>query len=68
MNVSQDEDNIILDVTNDGEPLPDDFDIKQRRNLGLRIVESLVRDNLMGEFNLTSSEDGKTRSTVPFPK
>ena len=36
VSVSQDEDNITLDVINDGEPLPDDFDIKQRRNLGLQ--------------------------------
>lgn len=66
--VSRDDDNVILDVVNDGEPLSADFDIKRNRNLGLRIVESLVRDNLMGEFSIASDTSGKTRSTVIFPK
>ncbi len=66
--VSRDDDNVILDVINDGEPLSADFDIKRNRNLGLRIVESLVRDNLMGEFTIASDTGGKTRSTVIFPK
>lgn len=65
--VSQDEDNVRLEVVNDGNPLPPGFDIRHHRNLGLRIVESLVRDNLMGEFSI-SSADGKTRSTVTFPR
>ncbi|MCL5104511.1 MAG: GAF domain-containing protein [Armatimonadetes bacterium] len=65
--VSRDEDDITIDVINDGEPLPADFDIKRDRNLGLRIVESLVRDNLMGDYTMTT-EDGKTRSRVRFPR
>jgi len=65
--VARDEDNIILNVINDGEPLPPDFDIKRDRSLGLRIVESLVRDNLLGDFGLIS-DAGKTRSTVKFPR
>ncbi|MHB9037716.1 MAG: GAF domain-containing protein [Armatimonadota bacterium] len=66
--VSRDEDNVFLDVINDGEPLLPDFDVRRDRNLGLRIVESLVRDNLMGEFTITSDEHGKTCSSVVFPK
>lgn len=65
--VSQDDDTITLEVINDGEPLPHDFDPKRDRNLGLRIVESLVRDNLLGEFSLVSRED-RTHSVVYFPK
>jgi two-component sensor histidine kinase len=65
--VSQDEDTITLDVTNDGQPLPADFDPRRDRNLGLRIVESLVRDNLLGEFTLTYA-DGRTHSKVTFPR
>ena len=65
--VSQDEDNVLLDVINDGEPLPADFDVKRDRNLGLRIVDSLVRDNLMGEFNIIN-QDTNTRAMVRFPK
>ena len=65
--VSRDEDNFILDVINEGESLPKDFNVRRHRKLGLRIVESLVRDNLMGEFEIVS-ENGSTRSTVRFPK
>lgn len=65
--LTQDEDNFSLHVLNDGEPLPQDFNIHRDRNLGLRIVESLVRDNLMGEFSL-SSADGYTHAAVTFPK
>lgn len=67
VNVSRDEDSVEIDVTNDGDPLPTDFDLKGNRNLGLKIVESLVRDNLMGEFTI-SSENGRTRSAVRFPR
>ncbi len=65
--VSSDEDNFVLEVINDGEPLREDFSLREHRRLGLSIVESLVRDNLMGEFELVS-EDETTRAAVRFPK
>lgn len=67
VDVARDEDSVALSVVNDGEPLSADFDLKGNRNLGLKIVESLVRDNLMGEFSITS-DAGRTRSTVKFPR
>jgi len=67
VNISRDEDSVEIAVTNDGDPLPADFDLKGNRNLGLKIVESLVRDNLMGEFTI-STDSGRTRSTVKFPR
>ncbi|MEN6356488.1 MAG: GAF domain-containing protein [Armatimonadota bacterium] len=66
--IARNDENIILDVVNDGCPLPVDFDIKRNRNLGLRIVESLVRDNLMGDFTIATGIDGRTRSSVVFPR
>lgn len=68
VNVSRDEEYITIEVENDGEPLPEGFDLKKDRNLGLRIVDSLVRDNLMGEFDIATGKDGKTRSWVKFHK
>ena len=65
--VSRDEDNNTVDVVNDGEPLSDDFDIRRNRQLGLRIVESLVRDNLMGVFEI-GTDEGLTRARVVFPR
>lgn len=67
INISRDEDNCIIEVVNDGEPLPADFDIRRHRNLGLQIVESLVRDNLLGSFDLFS-EGKHTKARVTFPR
>jgi two-component sensor histidine kinase len=56
-----------LEVRNDGDPLPPDFDPQRDRDLGLQIIESLTRGDLNGEFTLTS--DGtQTIATIEFPK
>ncbi len=65
--VYEDSENVHLEVINDGKGLPEDFDIMEHRHLGLKIVEMLTRDNLMGEFTLTR-ENGNTRAVVEFPK
>ncbi|HEY3298640.1 MAG TPA: GAF domain-containing protein [Armatimonadota bacterium] len=57
---------IRLIVTNDGTPLPQGFDVRKHRNLGLQIVDSLVHDDLHGNFTLESN--GKIVATVVFPK
>jgi two-component system, sensor histidine kinase PdtaS len=67
VDVTRNEDEVRLEVINDGEPLPEGFDIRTSRNLGLNIVESLVRDNLLGEFELFNEAE-KTRAVVTFPK
>jgi two-component sensor histidine kinase len=53
-------------VVNDGSPLPADFDVHKNRNLGLQIVENLVRDDLHGSFTLESGD--RITATVVFPK
>ena len=55
-----------LDVENDGEPLPDTFDIAQERGLGMRIVERLVTSDLNGRFLIAGSDIG-TRVRLTFP-
>lgn len=67
INVARGDSSVTIDVVNDGVPLPADFDLRENRNLGLKIVESLVRDNLMGEFSIFS-ECGRTHSAVRFPR
>ena len=57
---------IRLTVTNDGTPLPEGFDLHKNRNLGLQIVENLVRDDLHGRFTLSNGD--RIRATVVFPK
>jgi len=50
-------DKLILEVTNDGAPLPDGFAIGETKSLGLSIVRTLVRD-LGGTFTLENNPDG----------
>lgn len=64
--LSQDDREVKLEVSNDGTPLPEGFDLRAKRNLGLQIVESLVRDDLHGKFALVS--DGHITARVVFPK
>ena len=54
-------------VIDDGTPLPQDFNLKKDRNLGLQIVESLVRDDLRGKFSILE-ENNKTIAAISFPK
>lgn len=54
-------------VSNDGEPLPREFDLHSHQNLGLQIVETLVRDDLTGDFTLTNQR-GYIKALVTFPK
>jgi two-component sensor histidine kinase len=65
VDIFRDEDYITLGVINNGEPLSEGFDLHRDRNLGLQIVESLMKDNLMGDFTM-ASKDGRTRSAVKF--
>jgi two-component sensor histidine kinase/putative methionine-R-sulfoxide reductase with GAF domain len=55
-----------LEVENDGERVPDDFDPSQSRGLGMRIVQRLVSFDLNGEFMIKSTDSG-TRATITFP-
>lgn len=48
--MEEDDQEIRFKVIDDGTPLPQDFNLKKDRNLGLQIVESLVRDDLRGKF------------------
>ncbi len=66
LDISHDDREVRLEVINDGTPLPSDFDVRTHRNLGLQIVESLVRDDLHGKFTLASGD--KITATVVFPR
>jgi two-component sensor histidine kinase len=52
-------------VQNDGSGLSSDFDIDHNSNLGLTIVQTLVRNELKGHFTL-ENKDGAV-ATVTFP-
>lgn len=55
---------VVLEVINDGHPLPADFDPKLSGNLGMQIVESLTQNDLGGKFSIIRGE--LTRAVVVF--
>lgn len=65
--MEEDDQEIRFKVIDDGTPLPQDFNLKKDRNLGLQIVESLVRDDLRGKFSILE-ENNKTIAAISFPK
>ena len=64
--LSQTDKEIMLWVSDDGQGLPPGFDPTVHGQLGLRIVETLVREELRGTFQMESK--GGTRATVRFPR
>lgn len=56
ISIRQTEGMVTVEVENSGNTLPPDFDMHRHRNLGLQIVENLVRDELGGTFELSGGE------------
>ncbi len=57
---------LLVEVSNDGVPLPADFDISASDSLGLSIVDTLVRD-MGGTFTLETPPGRWTVATVRIP-
>ena len=55
---------IEFSVMDDGQGLPDDFDIQQSKSLGFFIIKSLVESQLNGTINVTQSNG--TEITIKF--
>lgn len=60
-------DDVRLEIWDDGDRLPDDFQLGSSKSLGLQIVRSLVQDDLHGTLLLENRENGVVAS-VCFPK
>ena len=56
-----------IEVRNDGDPLPDDFDIRKYTDLGLQIIDTLTRGDLQGDFSL-QTENGATVAAITVPR
>lgn len=63
--VARTDDQIRLDIYNDGSGLPADFDIATSSNLGLQIVRTLTENELKGKLSI-SNVAGRTTATVEF--
>jgi two-component sensor histidine kinase len=56
-----------IEVRNDGDLLPSNFDITQTNSLGLQIVRTLVQGDLHGKIDLRNEGD-EVVAAVEFPK
>ena len=59
-------DMVTLRIGNTGKGLPTDFDLERDSHLGLTIVQTLVKDDLKGRFELTDGDGAQ--AIVTFPK
>jgi two-component sensor histidine kinase len=66
VNFRDDGDRVVIAVADDGQGLPEDFSLEQADSLGLQIVQTLVRDDLKGQFEL--KEGDGVSAIVTFPK
>jgi len=62
----QEESRLVVDVCNDGRPLPEDFSLVGTGSLGLSIVTTLVAD-LEGTFTIATMPGGGTRARISIP-
>jgi two-component sensor histidine kinase len=59
------EDSMTVEIADDGSGLPEDFNLEES-GLGLRIVRTLVREDLKGQFTLQNGQG--VRAIVSFPR
>ncbi|MEA2515472.1 MAG: two-component system, sensor histidine kinase PdtaS [Thermomicrobiales bacterium] len=55
-----------FEVANDGQRVPEGFNPRESRGLGMRIVQRLVSSDLRGEFAIQSTDEG-TVAAITFP-
>jgi two-component system, sensor histidine kinase PdtaS len=60
-------DQVGVEVLDDGDPLPMEFDLEKPSSLGLQIVRSLVEGDLHGKLKV-ENRDGQVAATIVFPK
>ncbi len=61
-----DADRVTLKISDSGRGLPDGFDLERDSHLGLTIVQTLVKDDLRGGFELRDGQGAQ--AIVTFPK
>jgi two-component sensor histidine kinase/putative methionine-R-sulfoxide reductase with GAF domain len=56
----------VIEIANDGEAIPEDFDPSGSQGLGMRIIQRLVTADLHGEFSIGPGEVGSV-AVLRFP-
>jgi two-component system, sensor histidine kinase PdtaS len=57
-----------IHVQDDGSGLPPEFDLSKTNSLGLKIIQTLVQNDLRGEFAIENMNGGGTLASVTFTK
>ncbi|RME69526.1 MAG: hypothetical protein D6784_18310 [Chloroflexi bacterium] len=69
LNLADTGDEVIINVVDNGEGLPKEFDIEQSGSMGLQIIKTLVEGDLRGQLQLGPNPDTEGLSvTIKFPK
>jgi two-component sensor histidine kinase len=68
INIDQEDFQISVTVKDDGPGLPEKFDPRKDGNLGLTIVQTLVKDELKGHFEFDCTSGTCARISFPSPK
>lgn len=70
VNLEDNGDEVIIKVQDNGDGLPDDFELGQADSLGLQILKILVEGDLRGQIQLDNvpGDQGGTSVTITFPK
>ncbi len=66
IDVSRDQSECLITISDDGVGLPEGFDLVNSSNLGLQIVRTLTENELRGELNLLTTAQG-TSAKLRFP-
>lgn len=66
--LAEDEESILVTVTDDGVGLPEEFAQRAEANLGLQIVRTLVEHDLQGTLAIGRAAQGGTEVRIRFPK
>jgi two-component sensor histidine kinase len=61
-------DDVVVEVSDNGNGLPEDFELSQRQSLGLRIARTLAVSDLKGSFSLEPNPTSGARSVIRFPQ
>jgi two-component sensor histidine kinase len=62
----EEEGHAVIEICNDGEAIPEDFDPSGSHGLGMRIIQRLVTGDLHGTFHIGPSDCGST-AVIRFP-
>lgn len=58
----------ILEIMDDGNGLPEGFDLNKTRSLGLKIIKTMTESDLAGKFTITNRTEGGTLARVTIPR